>query len=265
MKDQELLKIKEQVQPYLAAHAEETTPGLKELKAWVSYYEYQENIALDKIQLLKVADLQLKKDSAYTTYLKKTTQALQQYTLDNNGQRLSSDAAKHYAQSIYENSGLPSSSAADFKTTFVQQFNIHFKTDFSEKLIEEIEEKEKLSQNKEDLIKKLNLYIGRIESYKKTVGDHEEIDFSYGFRFPFFRESRALNRKANYNLAQQLKDQLSKDENNKNITHIKDLYIVAHPKKIREDFFQAKNRSSFANHGINSQELNAILKAARRM
>lgn len=261
MKDQNLLEAEKQV---LAALNEEGNifRVIKEIKETVAFYKKQENAVFDKILSFKVSELELKKGNASAAYLERTKKTLQHYGSDQYGQQLSDEAAQYFAQCIYNDSE-PNSPIANFKTKFVERFNSYFKTNFSVKIVEELEDKERLSQNKKDLIQKLDVYIDRIESHKKTIGGREEIDFSWGFRFPFFRESRALNREANYTLAQQLKEQLSEDKNNKDI---KDLSIVAHPGEMRKEFFQNKqNRFFFADHGIHSQELKTILKAAKRM
>lgn len=103
------------------------------------------------------------------------------------------------------------------------------------------------------LAEDLQKYIERIRRSALTdmsKKSHEySIDFKFGFRF--FRDSQAVNRQANYQLACELRDGLLAREN------IATLFSRTNISKIRNQFKHTL--------GINSAELNAVINKARNM
>jgi GTPase SAR1 family protein len=111
-------------------------------------------------------------------------------------------------------------------------------------------------EKKRILIQKLTSYISKISEYKNT-------DQKYAFGFTFFKTSRAANRRANYKLAKYLKEQLERSTP----AHITSLFEKNTLLNSRHK--QAnKNGNQFlkanCDHGINSTDLNNIIKFARR-
>jgi Ras-related protein Rab-1A len=107
------------------------------------------------------------------------------------------------------------------------------------------------------LIADLSKYITRIESHKNPKASNKP-DFSYGFWH--HKNSRAVNREANYYLAKDLLNKLQYSlESIESIFNDtdgqRDTIIANHNLYTRIDY---KNR------GINSDELNAIINNARR-
>lgn len=112
-----------------------------------------------------------------------------------------------------------------------------------------------IDERKKPLIKNLEKYIERIESYKG--------DFTAKFMFPFFKQSRAFNRRANYELAKQLLAEL-KDP----FKSIEDIFSVDLIDK-RKGLIAATQGTSSSDidemlRGINSDELNAVIEEAKR-
>lgn len=101
-------------------------------------------------------------------------------------------------------------------------------------------------QQKENLQRRLQNYIDRIERHKTRLGG---ADFSYGFSF--FKASRAANRYANYQLAREL---LVKLDNN-SIQEAFTGYDALRREHINEN----------VDRGINSRELNSIIATATRI
>lgn len=99
---------------------------------------------------------------------------------------------------------------------------------------------------REQLTVQLQNYIHRIKITQKS-------DFSYGFWF--FKQSRAMNRQANYELAKVLLEEL---------THEKPLNeTFADIEQRRMHLIQLHRLNEKDNHGINSDELLKILTTAR--
>lgn len=111
-----------------------------------------------------------------------------------------------------------------------------------------------------EVIKKLQKYIDRISSYH--VRNAMDINFKHGFLF--FRESRALNRKANYKLAVELKEELEKrGDGFKNTKGIKDLFSDCSINEKRKSYI--KKLPDYVERGIKSGELNGIINGARKL
>lgn len=112
------------------------------------------------------------------------------------------------------------------------------------------------------LIKKsLENYIHRIEQYKSS--ESKEINFSHGFWF--FKQSRAINRKANYLLAKELLKKLNPSEDTKQ--KWPDEFISKNIIKIRSNLIRSKNLDEspdYVERGVNSAELNKVIKQASR-
>tara|TARA_R110000868_G_scaffold161121_2_gene391068 strand:- start:42 stop:1142 length:1101 start_codon:yes stop_codon:yes gene_type:complete len=104
-----------------------------------------------------------------------------------------------------------------------------------------------------DLIKRLDAYIHRIESHKTNVGT---IDFKYQFIFCFLWNSQAANRKANYDLAKELRWQLTHDVNcQTDATNVANIFSA-------ENIRASRLIDGSHDHGINSNELNGIIRDA---
>lgn len=111
-----------------------------------------------------------------------------------------------------------------------------------------------------EVIKKLQKYIDRISSYH--VRNATDINFKHGFLF--FRESRALNRKANYKLAFELKKELEKlGDGFKNTEGIKSLFSDCSIDKKRKSYI--KKLPNYVERGVKSSELNGIINGARKL
>jgi hypothetical protein len=106
----------------------------------------------------------------------------------------------------------------------------------------------------------LETYIHRIEQYK-TSSTSNEIDFSHGFRF--FKQSRAINRKANYYLAKELLEQVNHPSETKQWSHE---FSSENIKQRRLNIIKRDKLDESPNYkerGIHSTELNQIIKRAR--
>lgn len=112
---------------------------------------------------------------------------------------------------------------------------------------------------RQDLITQLQQYIDRIKSHRSKYTP-DEPDFSHGFWF--FQASRSLNRQANYLLAQHLITELNKQEQKQTIGDIfKDI------SRTRNTIIGTHNihtHANFTNRGIHSNELNRIIKLAKK-
>lgn len=111
--------------------------------------------------------------------------------------------------------------------------------------------------NRQKLIDQLKNYINRIEEHKSGGA----INFSYGFRF--YADSRACNREANYHLAKKLQIELLDEKKS-----LQDIFNNGHIAQLRLDGILANNISEkiyYKDRGINSKELNNILKEAAAM
>jgi GTPase SAR1 family protein len=95
------------------------------------------------------------------------------------------------------------------------------------------------------LKKNLQKYISRIESHADQ-NEPDKINFSFGFHF--FKSIRAKNREANYRLAKKLLKKINQGE------HANDLLPQA------ENLRKRYQPHWFFNHGIQSRELNNIIK-----
>ncbi len=107
----------------------------------------------------------------------------------------------------------------------------------------------------------LDNYILRIEQYKSSAS--KEIDFSHGFWF--FKESRALNRKANYLLAKELLKKLNPSDGKSQ--KWPDEFNSENIMKIRSNLIHSKNLDkspAYTERGVNSTELNKVIKQASR-
>ena len=107
--------------------------------------------------------------------------------------------------------------------------------------------------SKQSIIDALEKYINRIESHSKNGN---EINFSH--RFWFFKQSRAINREANYLLAKKLHNDLlegkSISETFSETTEQRNNIIADNKLFTKPDY---------VNRGINSSELNNIIKKAK--
>ena len=107
------------------------------------------------------------------------------------------------------------------------------------------------------LCKRLDTYIARIEGSDNQKQNKYALkpDFSKGFWF--FKQSRALNREANYELSKKLKEELRTTDKS-----IEKLLDKDHIKKLRNEIIEQKqflSKPGFSNRGINSSQLNDIL------
>lgn len=119
------------------------------------------------------------------------------------------------------------------------------KQDSFEPLIEEIS---RLTLKNRLLKSRLQKYITRVERHANQKTPNE-IDFSHGFLF--FKSIRAKNRKANYQLAKKLLEKLNQGEDATT--------LFPKAKTLRKPF----QPHWFFNHGIQSRELNNIIKPKR--
>lgn len=121
------------------------------------------------------------------------------------------------------------------------------------------EEDERLEENdnspKMQLISDLKKYITRIQSHP-SAQNKSKPNFSYGFWF--FKDSRAINRKANYLLAQSLLRQLTTTQDS--------IDTIFHDINTRrQHIIQQKGLNThvdYCERGINSDELNGIIQKA---
>lgn len=107
------------------------------------------------------------------------------------------------------------------------------------------------------LIDRLDRYITRIDSYQKSSSN--SIDFNHGFWFK--KDSRALNRQANYYLAKSLKSQLESRQ-----LRIDDIFDVDNIVRLRQQAIvehQLGLMPFFKNRGIKSRELSNIIKKSQ--
>lgn len=105
------------------------------------------------------------------------------------------------------------------------------------------------------LIDKLNSYTNRVEK-----------DGFNCFKFPFFKDSRTINRKANYALALQLKEKLKKIVNGESNDSLFDIF---NNKQIKNTRIWAASKQNLEHQpgyheGIYSSELNKIIKLAQK-
>jgi curved DNA-binding protein CbpA len=110
-------------------------------------------------------------------------------------------------------------------------------------------------KSKSDIKSKLKMYTERIESFKTRS---REIDYEHNFLF--LKKSRGINRKINYLIALELLNSLSKNSG--------DFSIFENIEKIRTKIIQKimtdnNKLINFADRGINSTELNKILKTVK--
>jgi small GTP-binding protein len=130
----------------------------------------------------------------------------------------------------------------------VQQSNSNESSAYSEDL------------QKQSLIVDLDRYIKRIESHK--IEKTNKTDFYNGFWH--HRESRAANREANYYLAKALLESLGGGESISeifnDIKRLRDSIIY----ESRDSQVPIGQRPNYKERGINSDELNAIIKKARK-
>lgn len=108
--------------------------------------------------------------------------------------------------------------------------------------------------NKQSIINALDKYIKKIESHSKE----NQPDFSHGFLF--FKQSRAINREANYLLAKKLHSDLS---NGQSMTE-----TFSEITKQRDTVIADKrlfNKSNYVHRDIHSSELNNIIKKAEKI
>ena len=104
-------------------------------------------------------------------------------------------------------------------------------------------------KHKQQILSDLDKYIKRIESYK---------DYKQGFIF--FPESRGINRHVNYLLAKSLKAELEKH------TDIRELFSKDSIEALRSIAVQkVPDGPQYEYRGINSDELNKIIKKARTL
>lgn len=110
-------------------------------------------------------------------------------------------------------------------------------------------------------IKKLDKYIKRIESYQNDSG---KINFKS--KFIFFKDSRALNREANYLLAKDLKTKLGSNAGTLALMKVEREVL-----NLRNSILDNKSLSQrktlinfFTSKSIHSHELNNILREARK-
>lgn len=142
-------------------------------------------------------------------------------------------------------------SVAEFRTVMVSVLNNRFNKAYQD---QNNLKKEKTNE----LISKLNTYIERIGHPKN---DKNEINFANGFlNLPFFSPaSRALNRRANYELAQYLHAEVQKEH-----VEIESLFSKVSDK--RSELIKSlgiDNNPDYVERGINSRELNKILDLVR--
>ena len=119
------------------------------------------------------------------------------------------------------------------------------------------EELQLQQENRDKLIMQLDGYIKRIEAYNNS---RNKIDFSHGFWF--YANSRACNREANYHLAIKLQSELKEKK------PLEDIFDDLNISNLRGQEISKHNiqyKPYFKNRGINSKELNNILKEASKM
>lgn len=113
---------------------------------------------------------------------------------------------------------------------------------------------------KEQLIHELNAYIKRIDLNKKS----ETPDFARGFLF--FKNSRAINREANYALANYLLEQLISTEQKSIATLFEDL--MQRRSQLRNAILihhGLEGKPGYPDWGIQSTELKQIIEKAKRL
>ncbi len=111
------------------------------------------------------------------------------------------------------------------------------------------------SQQKQPLIDALDGYISRIQLHQNEEAPRPRpLDFEHGFWF--FTQSRAVNRQANYYLAQALKSALERPN-----VSISQVFFDLENK--RSDIFEENNLDKNMDRGINSSELNQIIQQAK--
>ncbi len=101
---------------------------------------------------------------------------------------------------------------------------------------------------KDHMVTCLNKYIERVEGYKKNSA----IDYRHGFWF--FKNARAKSREANYLFAKKL---VAKLEDNQRIDDV--------PELRRKLISKNPHLKTMTDRGVNSSELNAIIKGMNRL
>ena|GEM_PF-5154528 len=115
---------------------------------------------------------------------------------------------------------------------------------------DEQDQKNKPLKSKEDIERALKIYISRIEGYQKE-NDPRGIDFTKDVWFPFFKNSQAQNRRANYRLARDLLAELQAGGD------IRDVFNSDNIKRLRSDYHPTRD--------IHSADLNRVIRAANQM
>jgi hypothetical protein len=110
-----------------------------------------------------------------------------------------------------------------------------------------------------ELVKQLNRYIDRVESHKIEEGNRKG-KINYAHNFSFFEKPRAINRKANYQLAKQLRDELERG------TEVATIFSNRKSiEKKRKNLMTEKQLTLpwwYRTRGINSDDLNAVIETA---
>lgn len=107
------------------------------------------------------------------------------------------------------------------------------------------------------LIKGFEKYISDIEKSKTSKG---KINFRQ-FKFPFFKDSRAINREANYYLAQELLNELKKPTSD-----IRKLFTEENIIQIRNEVIKDRRlylRDEYVNRGLKSSALKNVINMAQ--
>lgn len=122
-------------------------------------------------------------------------------------------------------------------------------------LWEEHKRHPKQSNETNKLVGMLDAYINRIESYR---GAGSDIDYSHGFLF--FSKSRAINRKINYLLAKELRQELVDEKDISQVFH--DLEERRKTIMVREGL---DRMADYVDRGMNSSDLTAVIKLAEQI
>lgn len=145
---------------------------------------------------------------------------------------------------------------------FVEKIQTHVQT--IQALSDQIRSKERqldfFNTDRGILIAKLTAYLNRIKKYSSSSGSQNQINFSYGFYH--HARSRGLNRQANYYLAEFLKDKLLNEPE----TAIGEIFKNVNATRLT--IIKEKNidrQKDYVNRGINSDELNDIIKLAEKI
>jgi small GTP-binding protein len=109
----------------------------------------------------------------------------------------------------------------------------------------------------------LNKYITRIDGYTDKANE----DKFHHFKFPFFKNSRAANRKANYELAKELLNKI-KELDLYDADYMKNLAkIFNDPTTKRENIIKKEKINTmkdFVDRGINSSELKKVIAEVKQ-